>query len=211
MSRLTDAAQRCQPETHSYAERDVLMDAVLDALVASAGVSSAQVGVTSKGTESRGGPSGEGEHGDAGWWLIEYRRVHGHFDRCEVVRRAGWFLASLYVRPVRGYDGAQYGIATETRLQLDARILTKSGWSVREVSVWARVTEREVERVRIQARRDPTTGLVIPAPADGAQAAQAACLMAEAGGKSPDIAVLLDRPERTVRHWIRTGRAKAAA
>jgi hypothetical protein len=32
---------------------------------------------------------------DSGYWRHEYQRVTSHFDRCEVVRRAAGFLASL--------------------------------------------------------------------------------------------------------------------
>lgn len=200
-------AKACHPETHNPTQRDSLWQAVMGALIASASVPAAQVGTSSRGTDHPGGkrPPGEGETGDAGWWHNEYVRVGAHWMKCEVVRRAGDYLESLSIRPDllrTAGGGVSDGKAQETMADLHARIVRDGGgWSVREVAVSMRCTEREVRKARKLALMAVETGLAV-VPADGSRGERVRALR-DAGMTVTQIALLVGVDKATVSRDLR--------
>lgn len=200
-------ALACQPDTHTPDQRDSLWQAVMGALIASASVPAAQVGTSSRGTDHPGGkrPPGEGETGDAGWWQHEYVRFEPHWAKCEVVRRAGEFLESLSVRPGllrTASGGVTDGRVQETMADLHARIIRDGeGWSVREVAVSMRCTEREVRRARRAAFVAVESGLAV-VPVDGSRVGRVRA-MREAGMTVTQIAALVGVDKATVSRDLR--------
>lgn len=206
---VAQLAMECTADTHTPLQRDSLWQAVHGALLASASVSAAQ----GRGSERSSDdsvlgrrPPGEGDIGDAGWWLHEYTRVTDHHDKCAVIRRAGWYLRSLTVRPRASMTGEAFDIREETERELHIRIVNVGqGWNVRDVAVHCRVTDAVVMTARARHGRDPQTGEILPAPAKDAagnrQAEDLARTMHAADIPTLVIALVLDRSPRTIRHW----------
>jgi hypothetical protein len=141
---------------------------------------------------------------DSGYWRHEYDRVASHFDRCEVVRRAGRYLGSLLERDPK----APSGELSEKDLRADI-VAMGPGFPVDDVARHFKVTPRAVHLAYIEAGLHPLSGRRWRAPEHNVFAAEAAREMRAGGVASVDIARALERSANTVRAWT-TCRRQAA-
>lgn len=142
---------------------------------------------------------------DSGYWRHEYLRVNDHFDRCEVVRRAADYLASLLrLNP----DQAESRSDGETEKDLRKRIAVEAhGHALRAAA--ERFDRRSVIQARLEHGHHPIRGVAWTPPEENVFAAREARGMRDEGLTTADIARALGRNASTVRNW--TTRARLAA
>lgn len=149
---------------------------------------------------------------DSSYWRREYTRVTDHADRCEAVRRAADYLASLICAPAPQIDRdgkpIARGVFTDDDLREQA-LVEGHGWPLVDVARKLHVTERFVALARIDDGRHPLTGKKWTPPKDNQIAAHQARAMRDVGLTSTDIAAALERSASAVRMW--TTQARRAA
>lgn len=147
---------------------------------------------------------------DSDYWRHQYTRVHDHWDRCEVIRRAAKYLASLLAP-----DPAELAAAAERAKMiknpaLEQQILVDGhGHHIHAVARSLNITVRAVAICRIQEGIHPVTGYQWTPPDDNHAAADQARAMKAAGLTSTDIGLALGRGASTVRNWT-SGLRRAA-
>lgn len=166
---------------------------------------------------------------DSAHWRREYQRVDTRFDRCEVVRRAAMYLASLLDEPraclkcraaaaatlwagdqcpLCGKDSPRLARAVEDEQQLRERIAIEAlGHPLRAAA--ERFDRRSIIQARLEHGQHPVRGVKWTPPADNHLAAHEARAMRDEGLTSTDIARALGRSANTIRSW--TTRIRRAA
>lgn len=166
---------------------------------------------------------------DSAHWQREYRRVDIHFDRCEVVRRAAVYLASLLDEPraclkcraaaavtlwtgdqcpLCGKDSPPVARAVEDEQQLRERIAVEARGHPLHAAA-ERFDRRSVIQARLEHGQHPVRGVPWTPPADNHLAAHEARAMRDEGLTSTDIARALGRGAATVRNWTTKRRLAA--
>lgn len=149
---------------------------------------------------------------DSDFWRNEHDRVDNHWDRCEVVRRAGAHLAALVRRDPRQEAEAEERRKTGKDQTLEDQVLELGkGHDIDQVAQHFRLTTREVAVIRTKAKpaRHPLTGKTWTPPEANALAAEEARTMKAAGLASTDIGLALGRSPNTVRAWTTSTRRAA--
>lgn len=221
-------AKTCRPGTHTPDQARALLEAVLQCIDLAGGVTAATrpraaspakpvFANRTRGNTGQAAPMnpvqrhyGDGHSGrppgatDSGYWRHEYQRVTSHFDRCEVVRRAAGFLASLLeVDP-----DAPRGELTEDHVRAQV-LIEGQDWPLEDVARKFHQEQRTVVRWRIEAGRHPLTGKPWTPPDGNFRAAIEARAMKAAGLFSTDIGEALGKSANTIRAWT-TNRRLAA-
>jgi hypothetical protein len=227
---IIQTAKHCQPATSSPDQADALIAAVLHCIDLAGGITQASsprfdtspdkpvLGSRTRSTPTQAIPMNpvSRHHGtgsstrppsdtDSGYWRHEYQIAPSHFDRCDVIRRAARYLASLIQRDPK----APTGSLTARDVKVDI-LINGAGWPPADVARRYHVTERTVTLARIDDDRHPLTGQHWTPPEHNTFAAAAAREMRAAGVACVDIALSLQRNVNTVYAWT-TGTRRAAA
>lgn len=221
-------AERCWPENTTPDQADHLLDAVLQCIDLAGGVTQATrpraaspthpaFANRTRANQGQAAPMNpvSRHHGtgasrrppsdsDSAFWLNEYQRVSTHFDRCEVVRRAAEYLATLIHRD----PDAPTRVFTEAD-QLASALLEGRGWPLEDVARKHNLPERTLVLARIDKGLHPLTGVPWTPPQENAFAARDAREMRARRMTNVDIASALGRNASTVREWT-TNRRQAA-
>lgn len=222
------SAQACRPDTHTTDQADRLMSALLQCIELVGGATAAvrpraaspahpafsnrtrshplQLAPMNPVNHHHGSGASRrpGGDSDAGYWRHEYQRVDTHFDRCDVVRRAGAYLASLIARDLSIPAGEWTDDDTKAQVLIEGQ-----GWDIETVAQRFRLTLATVAHYRIDNNRHPLTGRHWTPPTSNALAADAAREMKAAGLNSAMIGAALERSANTVRCWVTSHRRAA--
>lgn len=222
-------AKHCHPNTHTPEQANALMRAVLECIDLAGGTTQAtrldgtgtpdKPPVTNRTRTSTTGPvpmnpvhrrtstghsTSPSSDLDSGYWHHQYARVHTHFDRCEVVRRAAQFLQRLLERDPNAPEGDL------TDEHVDELILVNgAGWPPQDVARKYHREPRDVIILRINAGKHPLTGKPWTPPELNLLARAAACEMRDYGMYSTDIGRALQRSANTIRTWTTRDRLAA--
>jgi hypothetical protein len=222
-------AKHCHPNTHTPDQADALMQAVLDCIDLAGGTTQA-TRLDGTGTPDKppitnrtrttttaaipmnpvhrrnttGHSNAPTSDLDSSYWHHQYQRVHTHFDRCEVVRRAAHFLQRLLERDPHAPEGDL------TDEHINQLILDNGpGWPPDDVARKYRRETRDVITIRIDHDRHPLTGKPWTPPEHNAFAAVEARSMRDAGLTSTQIARSLGCSASAVRMWTTKQRRAA--
>jgi hypothetical protein len=222
-------AKHCHPNTHTPQQADNLLEALLHCIDLAGGATAATkldgTGTPDKLPVSNRTRSNQNaavpmnpvhrrtttSHStsptsdlDSGYWRHQYQRVHTHFDRCEVIRRAAHFLHRLLERDPNAPEGDL------TDEHINQLILDNgTGWPPDDVARKYHREPRHVILLRIDHDRHPVTGKPWTPPEHNTFAAVEARSMRDAGLTSTQIARSLGCSASAVRMW--TTRQRRAA